>query len=86
MNIPLGGAFLAPKYTVYAIPFVQNLIRSVSNAGNQAGPVIFTNCCILICIIIAAIIRAKIENKQKNDMSFDISDFDDFGDDSDFDW
>ena len=86
MNIPLGGAALAPKFNVYAIPFVRDLIRSCSNAGNQAGPVIFTNCCILICIIIAAIIRAKIEDKQKNDMSFDISDFDDFGDDSDFDW
>ena len=85
MNIQLGGAAFAPKYNIYAIPFVKNLIRNCSNAGTQAGPVIFTNICILIIIIIAAIIRARIENKQRNDMSFDVSDIEaDFGDDDDF--
>lgn len=85
MNISLGGAAFGATKTVYQIPFVRELVRNCSNAGSQAGSVLFMNICILICIIIAAVIRGKVENKQANDMSFDTADFGDF-DDSDFDF
>lgn len=85
MNINLGGAALGATRTVYRIPFVHDLVKNYSNAGSQAGTVLFTNICMLIVIIIAAIIRARIENKAANDFSFDVSDFDDISDD-DFDF
>ena len=85
MNINLGGAALGATRTVYRIPFVHDLVKNYSNAGSQAGTVLFTNICMLIAIIIAAIIRARIENKAANDFSFDVSDFDDISDD-DFDF
>lgn len=85
MNLSLGGAKLAPCFTVYKINFVHNLVQNHSNAGSQAGPVLFTNICILIVVIIAAIIRAIIENKQATDFSFSADDFNDISDD-DFDF
>lgn len=85
MNIKLGGAMFAPSNTIYKIGFVKNLVKNYSNAGNQAGPVLFTNICLLIVIIVLAVVRARIENKKANDFSFDASDFDDISDD-DFDF
>lgn len=83
MNIQLGGAMFAPMNTIYKIGFVKSFIRSCSNAGSQAGPVLLFNCIILIGVIIAAIIRAHIENKQAKDLSWDMSDFDDFDSEND---